>query len=162
MPSRSSGADVPGVPSAPPTRSAPRRVTQPAASSSLLGHVRVADVRGLTRLVGDATVGVTNIVEAVHESIVRPPWLLRGPRRGRTTGLTGFVYRCVRAATRLVGEGADAVLRGLTPAFRHGRSSPEREALLAILNGVLGDHLVASGNLLAIAMSLRSAGTSLQ
>ena len=122
----------------------------------------MADVRGLTRLVGDATVGVTNIVEAVHESIVRPPWLLRGPRRGRTTGLTGFVYRCVRAATRLVGEGADAVLRGLTPAFRHGRSSPEREALLAILNGVLGDHLVASGNLLAIAMSLRSAGTSLQ
>src|SRR5574338_376383 len=108
MPSRSSGADVPGGPSAPPARSAPRRVGQPAPSSSLLGHVRVADVRGLTRLVGDATMGVTNIVEAVHESIVRPAWLLRTPRRGRTPGVTGFVYRCVRAATRLAGEGVDA------------------------------------------------------
>ena len=111
---------------------------------------------------GDATVGVTNIVEAVHASIVRPSWLLRTPRRGGTTGVTGFVYRCVRDATRLAGDGVDAVLRAFAPALPPGRSSPEREALLAILNGVLGDHLVASGNPLAIAMSLRSAGTPLQ
>src|SRR3546814_14473246 len=41
-------------------------------------------------------------------------------------------------------------------------ASPEREAVLAALNGVLGNHLDASGNPLAITMGLRCDGVPLQ
>ena len=41
------------------------------------------------------------------------------------------------------------------------RPRPERETVLAALNGVLGDYLAATGNPLAIEMSLRSGGQSL-
>jgi hypothetical protein len=39
--------------------------------------------------------------------------------------------------------------------------TPEREAVLAALNGVLGDYLVATDNPLAIPMSLRRNGRAL-
>ncbi|WP_413916313.1 hypothetical protein [Candidatus Skiveiella danica] len=40
--------------------------------------------------------------------------------------------------------------------------SAQRETVLAILNGVMGDHLVASGNPLAISMTLRHQGQALR
>ena len=45
---------------------------------------------------------------------------------------------------------------------RTGSSSPEREAFVAALNGVWGDHLANTGNPLAIAMSLRVGGRPYQ
>jgi pimeloyl-ACP methyl ester carboxylesterase len=49
----------------------------------------------------------------------------------------------------------DTVLARVLPLLGDGgSSSPGREALLAALNGVLGDHLAASGNPLAIPMRL--------
>jgi pimeloyl-ACP methyl ester carboxylesterase len=45
---------------------------------------------------------------------------------------------------------------------RAGSSSPEREAFIAALNGVWGDHLANTGNPLAITMSLRSGGQPYQ
>ncbi len=65
---------------------------------------------------------------------------------------------------RLVGGGIDAVLAPLVallgdPAGDSTRaSSAERDAVLAALNGVLGDHLAASGNPLAVPMRLRCEG----
>lgn len=107
--------------------------------------IRAADLRGLNRLVIEATTGVTDVVEAMHHNISRFP----GAR-----GITGLVYRSIRGITRLVGGGIDAVLAPLTP-LGAGKSSPGREAVLAALNGVLGDHLVATGNPLAIPMGMR-------
>lgn len=111
------------------------------------------DLRGLNRLVIDATAGVTDVVEAMHHNIARAPGALAEPSRGRTRGITGLVYRSIRGITRLVGAGIDAALAPLPP-LGEG-SSPGREALLAALNGVLGDHLAATGNPLAIPMRLR-------
>jgi pimeloyl-ACP methyl ester carboxylesterase len=94
----------------------------------------------LNRLVIDATTGVTDVVEAVHHNIAR------------TLG-AGLIYRSIRGITRLVGGGIDAALAPFTSLGKG--SSTGREALLAALNGVLGDHLVATGNPLAIPMRFR-------
>jgi hypothetical protein len=97
----------------------------------------------------------------MHHTISRP--LGRGGRQTprRTRGITGLVYKSVRGVTRLVGGGLDAVLAQLRPTLEGRASSRQREAVLAALNGVLGDYLVASDNPLAIPMSLRRNGRSL-
>jgi len=50
----------------------------------------------------------------------------------------------------------------LAAAAAHEPLRPEREAVIAALNGVLGDHLAATGNALAITMAFRRAGRPLQ
>jgi PGAP1-like protein len=128
-----------------------------------------ADVRGAAQLAVDATAGLVDLVEAVHAGIARAPGL-PAPADGRTRGITGLVYRTVRGVTRLAGGGVDALLGLLATDLAPGDGvraldasspSPAREALVAALNGVLGDHLEASGNPLAIALQLRFDGQPL-
>ncbi|WP_374438375.1 lipase family alpha/beta hydrolase [Inhella sp.] len=116
------------------------------------------DLPGLTRLLTEATLGVTDIVEAMHARIASPPLLPAGAS-GRTAGLTRQVYGAVRGVTRGVGKGLDLLLARL-PAAPGPELQPPREAWLAALNGVLGDHLQRSANPLAIPMRLRAAGQS--
>ena len=122
-------------------------------------HLHPADLRGFARLATQATAALADLVEAMHYTIV--PRVGGAHTPGRTRGLTGLVYKSVRGVTRLVGGGLDTVLAQLGPTLAGRRSSPEREAVLAALNGVLGDYLVASGNPLAISMSLRRDGRPL-
>jgi pimeloyl-ACP methyl ester carboxylesterase len=68
----------------------------------------------------------------------------------------------IRGITHLVGGGMDAVLTALAPQLDHAAPSTQREALLAALNGVLGDHLAASDNPLTIPMRLRRDGQPLE
>src|SRR5947199_6449117 len=110
-------------------------MTKPAA-------IHLSDLQGLARLAADATTGVTDLVEAVHRGIARP---LGMPKRG----IADLVYGSVRGVTRLVGRGAEALLAPFASRIAGGESSRRREALLAALNGVLGDHLAASKNPLA-------------
>ena len=117
-------------------------------------HIRPSDIRGYSRLAIDATIGLTDLVETMHHNITRFPGVLGTAGQVRTTGITGLVYQIIRGVTRLVGGGIDAVLAQLVPLLGHGPSSAEREAVLAALNGVLGDHLAASGNPLTIPMRL--------
>ena len=125
-------------------------------------HLHAADLHGLGRLTIDAVTGLTDLVEAMHRNIAGKPNLLGKPPTGRTRGITGLVYRSIRGVTRLVGGSLDAVLGRLVPLFGAPGSSPEREAVLAALNGVLGDYLEASANPLAIPMRLRRGGHALQ
>ena len=121
-------------------------------------HVRLSDLRGFQRLANDATVGLTDLVEAMHHTVLQTPGILGKSPTGRTAGITGFVYKSVRSITRLVGGGVDALLGMIAPLLRDRPSSEEREAILAALNGILGDYLRASGNPLAVPMQLRSGG----
>ena len=120
-----------------------------------------SDLRGLARLAVEGTVGVTDLVEAMHQGIRHP--LTAGKARhavgGR--GLSGLVYGTIRALTRTVGLGVEAALAPLGPPEGELDPSPQREALRAVLNGVLGDHLAATGNPLATPMSLRHEGQTL-
>ncbi len=118
-------------------------------------RTHVGDLRGAVRLATDATAGLADLVEAVHHRIVRLPGRGATVPAERTRGLTGLVYKSVRGVVRLVGGSVDALLALITPALRDGQPQPEREAVVAALNGVLGDHLAASANPLAIRMTLR-------
>jgi hypothetical protein len=121
-------------------------------------HLHPSDLRGYARLATQATTGLADLVEAMHDTIARPLASTDAAKPRRTGGVTGLVYGSVRGVTRLVGGGLDAVLSRLRPTVAELASSREREATLAALNGVLGDYLEGTGNPLAIAMSLRRAG----
>ena len=143
-------------------------------------HLHASDLHGVGRLAVDATLGLTRLVETMHHNLLRVPGVFGKATHEPVSGLTGMVYRSIRGVTRLVGGGVDTVLAQLLPAIypdarpaqepvhpstdfpNNPTSSTEREAVLAALNGVLGDHLAASGNPLAIRMRLRRDGVPLE
>jgi hypothetical protein len=104
----------------------------------------LANLRGVSRLVVDLTLLVTDAVETMHHNIARRPGVFGRATLEPTRGVTGFAYRSVRGVTRVVGGTIDAVLRRLEPLLAEAPVGPRRDALLSILNGVLGDHLDAS------------------
>jgi pimeloyl-ACP methyl ester carboxylesterase len=132
---------------------------------ALLRHVRPSDLRAALRLAGQATTGVIGIAEGVHQSVRNRLGLPAGVQPDRTGGLTGQIYQGIRGVTRLVGHGLDSALASLLPLVddpsRHPEPSPGREAVLAALNGVMGDRLQESGNPLAQTMELRHQGRRL-
>jgi pimeloyl-ACP methyl ester carboxylesterase len=121
----------------------------------------VSDVRGASRIVIDLTLIVTDLVETMHHNIARRPGIVGEATFRRTNGITGLVYRGVRAVTRLVGASIDTALVPLAPLLNEPSSWPGREPFVAALNGVLGDHLAASHNPLAVAMHLRTGAAPL-
>jgi pimeloyl-ACP methyl ester carboxylesterase len=123
--------------------------------------IRDSDLRGAARLATDATTGLTDLVEAMHERIARIPVVSTPVLDGRTGGITGLVYKTIRGVTRVVGGSIEALLGLLSPALGSDHSIPERDALIAALNGVLGDYLAATANPLAIPMALRRNGRAL-
>ena len=120
----------------------------------------MADLTGASRLAIEAVTGVTELVEAVHMKVLNQA--IGTPAVRPVAAVTSLVYRSVKGATRLVGGGLDAVLGQLAPALAEPAAWSGREALLAALNGVLGDRLAASGNPLAIPMRFRQGGQALQ
>jgi pimeloyl-ACP methyl ester carboxylesterase len=129
--------------------------------------LQAADLRGAARLTTEAVAGLTSLVEAMHARIASRPRLpgFEGEASDRAGGVAGLVYTTVRGVTHLVGGSAEALLAWLAPALAgtdaHQAPRPEREAILAALNGVLGDHLAATDNPLAIDMAFRQAGKPL-
>ncbi len=118
-------------------------------------HVHPADIRGFSRLVIHAATGVTDMVEAVHHTVTFQPRPLDPTAPLRTRGITGFVYQSVRNVTQVVGGALDLSLTPVIALLDQVESTEKREALLAALNGVLGDQLAATHNPLAIHMTLR-------
>ena len=121
-------------------------------------HKSADDLRGVSQLAIDATTGITDLVEAMHRNIARVPGISPSLENGRTSGLTGAIYHSVRSITQIVGEGIDLALAHAAPIFGSFTDIPEREHLQSALNGVLGDHLHASQNPLAINMQFRQNG----
>ena len=120
--------------------------------------LRPSDFRGIAMLATQATHGVTRIAEGVQQAVWRSLGAPAGKEPGQTRGITSLVYKAVHGVTALVGRGADSVLTALQPLLTRADAaepqSPQREAVLAALNGVLGDHLHATGNPLATPMQL--------
>lgn len=114
----------------------------------------VDDLRGANRLVIEATKGVMGLVEAMHNRIASGPGILGRPLEGPASRVTGLVYGSMRGVTSLVGTSIDTALEQLAPVLGESEPGSERAAVLAALNGVLGDYLSESGNPLAIEMRL--------
>jgi pimeloyl-ACP methyl ester carboxylesterase len=133
-----------------------------ATRQALLRHLRPSDLQAAVRLATQATTGVIGIAEGVHQSVRRKMGLSAGAEHDRTGGLTGQIYRGIRGVTELVGHGLDGALATLLPMLddpsTHPEPSPGREAVLAALNGVMGDRLLEQNNPLAQRMELRLAG----
>jgi hypothetical protein len=106
------------------------------------------DVLGFSRLGVDATAGMAGVVEAMHQTIAG----------SSLACMVGTAYAPVRAIAKLVGRGMDAVITPFIEIVGETQPSPQREAMLAAVNGILGDHLAATQNPLAIPMRLRRYG----
>jgi pimeloyl-ACP methyl ester carboxylesterase len=124
-------------------------------------RVHAADLRGINRLTVDGIAGVVDLVEAMHYNIASVPGMVAKTKRSRTTGVTRLVYQSIRGVIGFVGRRLDELLARLAPLLGERSTWPGREALLAALNGVLGDYLAASANPLAITMRLRRGGVPL-
>jgi pimeloyl-ACP methyl ester carboxylesterase len=110
----------------------------------------------------DGSIGLTDLVEAMHHTISSRIGFDRALPIGRSSGLTGMIYGAVRGGIKGAGHGVDAALRLVERAVvPHPSTSLERDAFVAALNGLWGDHLERSGNPLAIRMALRSGGVAL-
>jgi len=135
------------------------------ASRNPLKHLSVAEIRGIAQLATEATKGVTDIVEGVHQSVRNPLRVSSRNAERRTRGITGLVYRSIHSVTSLVGKVLDRVLAWIQPRLESGKEArPEsagRGTVLAALNGVMGDRLVEGNNPLATPMTLRYQGEPL-
>lgn len=125
-------------------------------------HLNPGDLRGYARLAFEATAGLTDLVESLHGTILNPLASRESGQPVRTNGITGMVYRSIGGITSVMGSGVDALLGALPSVVEAGTASPEREAVVAALNGVMGDFLANSGNPLALEMTLRSGGAPLE
>ena len=115
------------------------------------------DIRGASRLALAGIAGIVDVVEAMHGNIARPRRLRgRDAAFTRTQGLTGLIYRSIRGGVGLAGRSLDTVLAGLAPLVGERSDWPGRDAVVAALNGVLGDHLAATRNPLATPMTLHA------
>jgi pimeloyl-ACP methyl ester carboxylesterase len=132
--------------------------------------ITLSDARGLATLALDGARLITDVVEHTHAAVLGPVGAglsaplasLRPLAPGRTRGIPGAVYRAIHAGYDVADASLDAVFRALrTPDEAENTSAVERERALAILNGVWGDHLAASGNPLAIEMRFRHEGAPL-
>jgi len=116
-------------------------------------------------LATQATEGVTGIVEGVHQSVWSTLGFPGGGHEGQTGGIAGTVYESIRGVTQLVGHGVEkglARLEGLIDFDDDPEiESPQREAVVAALNGVIGDRLLTDNNPLALRMALRYRGQAL-
>ncbi len=132
------------------------------ASQNPLNHLRTSDIRGAAQMATQATAGVTRIAEGVHQSVRSTMGIPGGKEPGLTRGITGLVYKSVHDGTLLVGKGIDTVLAKLQPFLesveKDKADTPERERMLAALNGVMGDRLIADGSPFVTPMTVRFRG----
>ncbi len=122
--------------------------------------IPVSDIRGYVQLSVEAAIGVTDLTQKVHQTVLDTPGPFGAAARGLTGGITRLIYRGVRGGLHLGGTGADWLLSILDDKVASS-SSPNRDIVLAALNGICGDHLAATANPLAIAMQLVSNGRCL-
>ncbi len=132
---------------------------------NLLKHLRASDLRGAAQMATTATAGITRIAEGVHQSVRSTMGFPGGDEPGRTRGITALVYKSVHDGTLLVGKGVDTVLAKLQPflesAEEAGPETPQREAVLAAINGVMGDRLLADDSPFVTQMTVRYRGERL-
>ena len=127
-------------------------------------YANLSDLRGVCQLAVDAVIGATQIVEEMHRTIVRAVPIVGRPAARAVLIIPSVAYRSIRGVTRLVGAGLDTMLAQAESVIGSPRGAPsaEREALLAVINGVLGDYLISTASPLAIPMRFRKNRQPLQ
>jgi pimeloyl-ACP methyl ester carboxylesterase len=113
----------------------------------------IAYLKGLTKLVIQATKGTTDLVETMHSTIERAHLPLGESRAATTSGITGLVYKSIRGGTQLVGTSLDYAMQTVIPLLNDELiPSRKKDVFLSIINGVYGDRLLLTDNELALGM----------
>ncbi|MFT5887067.1 MAG: pimeloyl-ACP methyl ester carboxylesterase [Arcticibacterium sp.] len=120
-----------------------------------------SDLQGLTRLITDATVGITDLVEAMHRRVVHPPLLPSTPIQHLISSIAGFTYKNIKWSTKFIGGSLEKALELLAPRLGEIKSTDELEAIRSVLNGVVGDYLEEKKNPLEINMQFRLEGKTI-
>lgn len=136
---------------------------------------KIKDLHGFSQLAVEATLGLTDLVEAMHQNITRIPGISMPDQDKKPAGATALIYKNIKAITAIAGGGIDGLLAQVSPLLSKGTTTEtdsttdqpknvsfERAALLSALNGVLGDYLVATNNPMSIPMRFRRNGQSLK
>jgi pimeloyl-ACP methyl ester carboxylesterase len=113
---------------------------------------KASELQGINHLIVDATIGVTDLVEAMQKQIVHPPLLPSTGIQKLITKIASIAFKNFRWSTLFVGKTLDKTLGYLNPAIGNLKSSDKKEFILSILNGVIGDYLAEKENPLEIEM----------
>jgi len=114
-----------------------------------------SDLQGFTRIITDVTIGITELVEAMHNRVVHPPLLPSTPIQHQITNIAGITYKSIKWGTQFISIGLDKALGHLVPMLGEIKTTNEREAVRSVLNGVVGDYLEEKENPLKITMQFR-------
>ena len=108
------------------------------------------DLQGLTRMITDVTIGITEIVEAMHHRIVHPTFLPSTPIQHVVTDIAGITYKTIKFSTQFIGSGLDKAFGHLAPILGEIKATNESEAIRSALNGVVGNYLEENENPLKV------------
>lgn len=114
-----------------------------------------SELQGITHLLVDATIGITDLVEDMQKQIVHPSFLPSTPIQKLITTIAGITYQNIRWGTLFIGKSLHKILEQLTPAIGQIKASDKKEIILSVLNGVIGDYLEQKENPLKIEMQFR-------
>ena len=118
-------------------------------------------LQGVFRLITDASIGLTDLVEAMHRRIVHPPFLPSTPIQNLVTIIAGMTYKNIRRGTKFIGKGTDKAFEHLGSVIGEIQATDKREAIRSVLNGIVGDYLEEKENPLKITMQVRNEGKTI-
>ncbi len=124
--------------------------------------IKISDVKGVIPLVKEATLNITDLVEDVHNNATILLPIPTAAVRKSVRGISHLVFNQLRFATKVIAFGLDKSLN-LLPSKEDEIEHPSqlRDRALAVLNGIIGDHLEKTENALALQMEFRFEGTRL-
>lgn len=111
------------------------------------------------KLIIEAVKGITEIVESMHYKIADNIPIPGIKYVAGSKGLPRLIYRFIYAITGRINNNMESLLLNLSKILNEKPSGAGKEALIAVLNGVLGDYLAAKYNSLAIRMQLKENGS---
>ncbi len=125
--------------------------------------VQPGDIAGFSQLTSDAVVGTSKLIEAVQAQLALVSCAVAPVAQVPVLAIAGLVHKTVRGITRAVDRAVqEACDQDFREEAREQVPCADREGIIAVLNGVIGDHLAATGNPLAIQMRLRRNGRPLE
>lgn len=120
--------------------------------------IKISEIQGIAKIICAATLHITNITEDLQQQIIEPPYLPSTPIQRLISNISGMVYKGIRATTKVAEQGITKGLSQLDSSRSIGISIHQKETIISILNGVVGDYLVQDKNPLAIPMQFRHQG----
>lgn len=116
------------------------------------------DLHEAGKLVTEAAGGITQIVQDVHFTIVDKLPIPGASLVAGRNSIAVLIYRLIQKILGMAGNGVSSMLRQMETILEKRPASPEREAIIAALNGVLGDYLHARESTLTVPMQWKQNG----